>query len=177
MIENKNMAKFKEQRVGVLVDIQNMYYTARVLYGRRVNFKNILEEAVSGRKLIRAVAYGVQTEEGMEGPFFDALENAGYEVKKKDLQIFAGGIKKADWDVGIAMDAVRFSKSMDVIVLVSGDGDYVPLVEYVQNTSGCRVEVIAFRESASAKLIERADEFFDLSKEKKRFLFSSTTKN
>ncbi|NCU41408.1 MAG: NYN domain-containing protein [Candidatus Moranbacteria bacterium] len=166
------MAKFSEQRVGVLVDIQNMYYTARVLYGKKVNFKNILEEAVSERKLIRAVAYGVQTEEGMEAPFFEALENAGYEVKKKDLQIFAGGIKKADWDVGIAMDAVRFSKSMDVIVLVSGDGDYLPLVEYIQNTSGCRVEMLAFKESSSAKLIERVDEFFDLSAEKEKFLLS-----
>ncbi len=166
------MAKFSEQRVGVLVDIQNMYYTARVLYGKKVNFKNILEEAVSERKLIRAVAYGVQTEEGMEAPFFEALEKAGYEVKKKDLQIFAGGIKKADWDVGIAMDAVRFSKSMDVIVLVSGDGDYLPLVEYIQNTSGCRVEMLAFKESSSAKLIDRVDEFFDLSAEKEKFLLS-----
>jgi len=166
------MSKFSEQRVGVLVDVQNMYYTARVLYAKKVNFKNILEDAVSERKLIRAVAYGVQTEEGMEAPFFDALENAGYEVKKKDLQIFAGGAKKADWDVGIAMDAVRFSKSMDVIVLVSGDGDYVPLLEYIQNTAGSRVEVLAFRESASAKLIEKADEFYDLSGDKRRFLLA-----
>lgn len=166
------MAKFSEQRVGVLVDVQNMYYTARVLYGKKVNFKNILEDAVSERKLIRAVAYGVQTEEGMEAPFFEALENAGYEVKKKELQIFAGGAKKADWDVGIAMDAVRFSKSMDVIVLVSGDGDYVPLLEYIQNTAGCRVEVLAFRESTSAKLVDKADEFYDLSLNKRRFLLA-----
>jgi len=170
------MSKFKEQRVGVLVDIQNMYYTARVLYGKKVNFKNILEEAVSGRKLIRAIAYGVKTEEGMEAPFLEALENSGYEVKKKDLQIFAGGAKKADWDVGIAMDAVRFSKSMDVIVLVSGDGDYVPLLEYVQNTAGCRVEVIAFRESTSAKLIEQADEFLDLSEQKRKFLIGTASR-
>jgi uncharacterized LabA/DUF88 family protein len=168
------MSKFQEQRVGVLVDIQNMYYTARVLFGKKVNFKNILEEAVSGRKLIRAIAYGVKTEEGMEAPFLEALENSGYEVKKKDLQIFAGGAKKADWDVGIAMDAVRFSKSMDVIVLVSGDGDYVPLVEYIQNTNGCRVEVIAFKESTSAKLIDRADEFLDLSSQKRKFLIGTT---
>lgn len=164
------MAKFKEQRVGVLVDIQNMYYSARVLFSKKTNFKRILEEAVSERKLIRAFAYGIRTEEGLEEKFFEALENAGYDVKTKDLQIFPGGAKKGDWDVGITVDAVKMAKSMDVIVLVSGDGDYIPLVEYLQNTFGCRVELMAFRESASAKLIETVDEFTDLSDNKRLFL-------
>ncbi|MGW8185480.1 MAG: LabA-like NYN domain-containing protein [Candidatus Moraniibacteriota bacterium] len=164
------MAKFKEQRVGVLVDVQNMYYTGKVLYKKKVSFKNILIEATNGRKLIRAIAYGVKTEEGLEEKFFEALESQGFEVKTKDLQIFAGGAKKADWDVGIAVDAIKMSRSLDVIVLVSGDGDYIPMIEYVQNTTGCRVEVIAFKKSTSAKLIEVADDFIDLSSNKKKFL-------
>lgn len=164
------MSKNKEQRVGVLVDVQNMYYTAKVLYKKKVNFKNILAEAVSGRKLIRALAYGVKTEEGLEEKFFEALEKHGFEVKTKDLQIFAGGSKKADWDVGITVDAIKMSKSLDVIVLVSGDGDYVPMLDYIQNTTGCRVEVIAFQKSASAKLIEATDEFTDLSGNTRKFL-------
>lgn len=164
------MARFKEQRVGVLVDIQNMYYSARVLYNKKTNFKRILEEAVSERKLIRAFAYGIRTEEGLEEKFFNALEDAGYDVKTKDLQIFPGGAKKGDWDVGITVDAVKMAKTMDVIVLVSGDGDYIPLVEYLQNTFGCRVELMAFRESTSSKLIETVDEFTDLSEEKTKFL-------
>jgi len=164
------MSKNKEQRVGVLVDIQNMYYTAKVLYKKKVNFKNILTEAIGGRKFIRALAYGVKTEEGSEEKFFEALEKHGFEVKSKDLQIFAGGSKKADWDVGIAVDAIKMSKSLDVIVLVSGDGDYIPMIDYVQNTTGCRMEVIAFQKSTSSKLIEVADEFTDLSKNKKKFL-------
>ena len=164
------MAKFKEQRVGVLVDVQNMYYTGKVLYKKKVSFKNILIEATNGRKLIRAIAYGVKTEEGLEEKFFEALEGQGFEVKTKDLQVFAGGAKKADWDVGIAVDAIKMSRSLDVIVLVSGDGDYIPMIEYVQNTTGCRVEVIAFKKSTSAKLIEVADDFIDLSSNKKKFL-------
>lgn len=164
------MAKFKEQRVGVLVDVQNMYYTGKVLYKKKVNFKNILIEATNGRKLIRAIAYGVKTEEGLEEKFFEALKEQGFEVKTKDLQIFAGGAKKADWDVGIAVDAIKMSKSLDVIVLISGDGDYIPMIEYVQNTTGCRVEVIAFKKSTSSKLIEVADDFIDLSANKKKFL-------
>ncbi len=164
------MIKNKEQRVGVLVDVQNLYYTAKVLYKKKVNFKNILQEAVSGRKFIRAIAYGVKTEEGLEEKFFEVLEKHGFEMKTKDLQIFAGGAKKADWDVGITVDAIKLSKSLDVIVLVSGDGDYVPMIEYVQNTTGCKVEVLAFQKSTSSKLIEVADDFTDLSQNKQKFL-------
>ncbi len=164
------MSKFKEQRVGILIDIQNMYYSARVLHNKKVNFKKILEEATAGRKLIRAMAYGIRTLEGSEEKFLDALKTSGFEVKTKDLQIFPGGAKKGDWDVGIAVDAIKMSKSLDVIVLVSGDGDYIPMMEYIQSTTGCRVEVIAFAESTSNKLIEKADDFTNLSENKKKFL-------
>lgn len=168
------MSIYKEQRVGILVDIQNMYYSARVLYQKKVNFEAILKAGVGDRKLIRAIAYGIKTAEGLEEKFFDALEKAGYEVKTKDLQIFPGGAKKGDWDVGIAVDAIKLSKSLDVIVLVSGDGDFLPLVEYLRGTTGCRVEVIAFDESASAKLIESADRFINLSENKRKFLIGNS---
>ncbi len=164
------MAKFREQRVGVFVDIQNLYYSARVLYGKKVNFKNVLAEAVAGRKLIRAIAYGVKTVEGLEEKFFDALEVQGFEVKTKDLQIFPGGAKKGDWDVGIAVDAIKMSKNLDVIVLISGDGDYIPMIDYIQSTTGSRVEVVAFLESTSGKLVDKADDFINLSDKKKKFL-------
>lgn len=171
------MAQFKEQRVGVLVDIQNLYYSAKALYGQKVNFQKVLEEAVGERKLIRAIAYGIKTLEGQEEKFFEALEKQGFEVKTKDLQIFPGGAKKGDWDVGIAVDAIKLSKSLDAIVLISGDGDYVPLVEYIQSTTGCRVEGMAFGESTSAKLGESLDQFIDLSENKKKFLIFSGKTN
>jgi uncharacterized LabA/DUF88 family protein len=164
------MAKFSEQRVGMLVDVQNMYYSARILYGKKANFKNILFSGAGDRKLIRAIAYGITTVEGMEEKFFEALEKAGFEVKTKDLQIFPDGAKKGDWDVGLAIDAVKMSQNLDAVILVSGDGDYIPLVEYIQNTTGCRVELMAFKESASAKLIEKVDDYVDLSADKKKFL-------
>ena len=164
------MPTFKDQRVGVLVDIQNLYYSAKVLYKKKVNFGQLLKIGAGERKLIRAIAYGIKTLEGQEEKFFEALEKQGFEVKTKDLQIFPGGAKKGDWDVGIAVDAIKMSKSLDAIILISGDGDYIPVVEYIQNTTGCRVEVMAFRESASAKLIEKADGFIDISENKKKFL-------
>lgn len=162
--------KYKDQRIGVFIDVQNVYHSAKSLYQKRADFKEILTTAVFGRKLIRAIAYGIRTESGEETAFFDALERIGIELKVKDLQIFPGGMKKADWDVGLAVDAVRLSGSLDVIVIVSGDGDYVPLIEYVQSTRGCRAEVIGFGESTSAKLKAIADDFTDLSEDLKKYL-------
>jgi uncharacterized LabA/DUF88 family protein len=154
--------KYSDQRVGVFVDVQNMYHSAKSLYGARTNFLEILKTAVAGRKLIRALAYATRSESEEEQAFFDALEKAGFELKTKDLQIFPGGMKKGDWDVGIAVDAIRLSTSLDAIVLVTGDGDYLPLIDYLKNTRGTRAEVIAFGRSASGKLKEAADDFTDL---------------
>lgn len=164
------MIKHKEQRVGVLVDVSNMYHSAKNLYKQRVNFKEVLKEAVAGRKLIRATAYVIKTESGEEMNFFEALSQQGFEVKMKDLQIFAGGAKKADWDVGISVDAIKLAEKLDVIVLVTGDGDYIPLVNYLQNTKGCLVEVAAFRKTTSSKLVEEADDFTDLGENRKFLL-------
>lgn len=161
------MIKHKEQRVGVLVDVSNMYHSAKNLYKKRVNFKEVLKDAVAGRKLIRAIAYVISTETEVEMGFFEALSQQGFEVNMKDLQIFAGGAKKADWDVGITVDAIKLAEKLDVIILVTGDGDYIPLVSYLQNTKGCLVEIMAFRQTASNKLLEESDDFINLSENKK----------
>lgn len=161
------MIKHKDQRVCILVDVANMYHSAKNLYRKKVNFKEILKTAISGRKLIRAMAYVVKTESGEEGNFLEALSQQGFEVKSKELQIFAGGAKKGDWDVGISIDAIKMAEKVDVIVLVTGDGDYIPLIQYIQNTKGCIVEVLAFQQTASGKLVEESDDFVNLSENKK----------
>ncbi|MEK7496861.1 MAG: NYN domain-containing protein [Patescibacteria group bacterium] len=166
------MKKFDNQRIGVFVDVQNMYYSARNFYGARVNFGKILDRAVGGRSLIRAIAYVVRAEAPEEIKFFEALESQGFELKMKDLQVFPGGAKKGDWDVGVAIDAISMAPKLDVVVLATGDGDFVPLVQYLQFL-GIKVEVLAFGDTASAKLVEQADEFLDLTKEKSLFLIRS----
>jgi uncharacterized LabA/DUF88 family protein len=165
--------KHKGQRVGVFVDVQNMYYSARQLYNAKVNFKEILKEAVKGRTLIRAVAYVIKADMPDEKNFHDALDIIGFEVRSKDLQIFVGGAKKGDWDVGIAMDCIELAPKLDVIVLISGDGDFIPLVEHLTRALGCRVEVMSFGRCTSAKLKEEAFEFFDMDANKSRFLIAS----
>jgi len=161
---------YNQQRVGVFVDIQNLYYSARNMYHSKVNFREILKEAVGNRSLIRAIAYCIKADVKDEKNFFDKLEQIGFEVKSKDLQIFPGGAKKGDWDIGIAMDTIELALKLDTIILVSGDGDFCPLVQHLRRALGCRVEVIAFGRTASSKLTEDADSFFDLDKNKKKFL-------
>jgi len=161
---------FSDQRIGVFVDVQNMYYSAKNLYGAKVNFAQILKESIRGRSLIRAIAYVIKADIKEEQNFFDALEKIGFEVKAKDLQIFPGGAKKGDWDIGLAMDTIELAPKLDTIVIVSGDGDYVPLVNHLRHALGCRIEVMAFGKSSSGLLKEECDMFTDLDSNAKRFL-------
>lgn len=167
----------KHQKVGVFVDAQNMYHSAKNLYKARVDFSQILQQAVGNRQLIRAFAYAIKTEGGEEKAFLEALQKAGFELKVKDLQIFPGGMKKGDWDVGIAIDAVILADKIDVAVLVEGDGDFVPLVDYLKTNRGVKVEVIAFGRSSSSKLIQAADQFYDLDDDPNKFLIKKKPKS
>ncbi len=163
------MVLHKEQRVGVFVDVQNMYYSAKNLYNTKVNFKAILNEAVAGRRLVRAIAYVIKADVKDEANFFGALENIGFEVRSKDLQVFYGGHKKGDWDVGIAMDTIRIAPKIDTAVLVSGDGDFSDLLHHLKSL-GCRAEAMAFGKTSSSKLLAEADRFVDFDKDPKKYL-------
>ena len=160
--------KHPEQRVAILIDAQNLYHSARNLYHAKANFQTILKEAIAGRKLVRAIAYVITSESGDENAFFDALTKIGIETKTKDLQIFASGDKKADWDVGLAVDAIKMAPRLDTIIIASGDGDFIPLVEYLQTMT--QVEIVAFGKSTSMKLKEAADDFLDLSENPRKYV-------
>jgi uncharacterized LabA/DUF88 family protein len=164
-----SVVKHKAQRVAVFIDTQNLYHSAKNLYHAKVNFNNVLKDAVADRILVRAIAYVVTTEGGEEQGFFEALSKIGIEAKTKDLQVFAGGAKKADWDVGMAIDAIKMGPKLDAVVLATGDGDFVPAVEYLKTTSGCQVEVISFGRSSSSRLKESVDEFIDMDENIKRY--------
>ncbi|MBX4189556.1 NYN domain-containing protein [Candidatus Parcubacteria bacterium] len=167
--------KHKAQRVGIFIDTQNLYHSAKNLYHAKTNFGAIVKDALDGRTLVRAIAYVASTEGGEEKSFFDALSKVGIETRTKPLQIFVGGAKKANWDIDLAMDAVKLAPRIDTIIIVSGDGDFVSLVEYLQNTHGTQVEVVSFGKSSSSKLIDAADDFLDLDLNPKKYLLSFQT--
>ena len=163
----------KEQRIAVIVDVQNLYYSAKHLYKAKISFKNLLKAVVQDRKLVRAIAYVIEANPGEKNEFFDAVNDAGFEIKSKPLQTFVGGAKKGDWDVGMAMDAIRLGNKVDSIILISGDGDFKPVVNYLQQSLGCLVEVVAFKKTANNELVEIADDFIDIDKHKNSLLFKA----
>ena len=172
----KAASAYANQRVGIFVDVQNLYHSSKNLYHGRVNYRELIKHLVAGRQLIRSVAYVVKSDGTQEAPprpeskhsgspeaaFFEALTQAGLELRLKDLQIYQDGTKKADWDVGMAVDAIRMAAFLDVVILVTGDGDFLPLVDYLKWGVGRLVEVASFHRSSSSKLREAADRFINL---------------
>lgn len=147
--------------VGVFVDVSNLFYSAKSA-GVEVNYCRLLEHAVAGRDLIRASAYtGVDPENPNQRKFIDFLRANGYKVTCKDIHKYEGGRIKANLDIEIAVDIMLLSENLDVVVLVSGDGDFVRLVDAIQ-MKGVRCEVIGFGISTSNELIDVADQFMEI---------------
>jgi uncharacterized LabA/DUF88 family protein len=157
------------QRIAVLVDSQNLYHTAQSMYSRNIDYDELLQSAVDGRDLTRAIAYVIRADAPEEESFFEALVDIGYEARIKDIRTFADGSKKADWDVGMSLDAVTLANHVDTIALCTGDGDFARLCSHLKH-EGVRVEVLAFEESTSEDLVDAADGFTDLSSDTDRFL-------
>jgi uncharacterized LabA/DUF88 family protein len=169
---NINQAAHPEQRVAVFIDTQNLYHSAKSNFHANVNYEELMKVAVNGRRLVRAFAYVIKSEEGSEEKFFDALLDIGIETRVKDLQIFHTGAKKADWDVGIAVDMIRLTEKVDTVVLCSGDGDFLEVVRYCQSR-GVRVEIMAFEKTTNARIMEEVDHFTDLGARDSKFLIGS----
>lgn len=144
-----------EKRVGIFVDVQNIFYAAKQ-FNARLDFEKLLTASVNGRRLIRAIAYIVQSPEVDQSSFISMLQQKSYEVRQKDLRQRSDGSAKGDWDMGIAIDIMGFVSKLDVVVLVSGDGDFVPLVDLVKSL-GPRVEVISFTHNSARDLVNSAD--------------------
>jgi len=149
------------QRLAVLVDELNMYWSAKSMYQKKVNYEALLEKIAGGRQLVRATAYIVKTPERDQTAFIHNLHQAGYEVKSKELRKFLDGSAKGDWDMGIAIDAISMAERVDVIALASGDGDFCDLVRHLK-ARGVRCEVYAFAGTTSEDLRLTATEFIPL---------------
>lgn len=156
-----------EQRVALFVDTQNLYHSARENYGSNVDYHTLLSAAARDRRLVSATAYAVERDgDSTAFGFITKLNSLGYRVNRRKLRVHRADdqgrtLLEGDWDMGIAADIVRAWHSFDVLVLASGDGDFVPLVKLVQE-QGKRVEVLAFRQTASHDLQDAVDRFVDL---------------
>ncbi|MBW1696464.1 MAG: NYN domain-containing protein [Deltaproteobacteria bacterium] len=148
-------------RVGVFVDVQNMFYAAKKLDGARLDYESMLDRIVNQRRLIKAVAYIVESSEIDQSGFISVLEKKGYQVRRKELKSYMDGTAKGDWDMGMAIDILEMSNHLDVVALVTGDGDFVSLVRLVKKL-GPVVELYAFGHNLSSELKETSDKFFEI---------------
>jgi uncharacterized LabA/DUF88 family protein len=148
----------QREKIALFVDSQNLYYSARMGYAAKVNYEKLLRLITGNRNLIKAYAYIVQPPEGDVKPFATSLEHIGYIVKIKDVRTRSNGSAKANWDMGIALDILGILDRVDTIVLASGDGDFVPLVDFIK-AKNKRVEIFAFSENTAYDLKEKADRF------------------
>jgi len=153
----------------VLVDAQNLYHSAQSLYSNNIDYSSLLEKSVQDRELTRAIAYVIRADSPEEESFFEALTDIGFETKIKDIKTFSDGSKKADWDVGMSLDAVTLANHVDTVVLCTGDGDFSRLCSHLRH-EGVRVEVMSFESSTADELKEAADSFLDLSERTETFL-------
>ena len=156
----------RDQRVALFVDTQNLYYAARDM-GTAVDYQTLLDNAARGRSLSHATAYVVERDgDATAFGFIGKLTALGYRVKRRKVRVHRVNddgvpVLEGDWDMGIAADIVRSLDHVDVVVLASGDGDFVPLLELAQER-GKRVEIMAFREATSQALQDMADRFVPL---------------
>jgi uncharacterized LabA/DUF88 family protein len=157
------------QRVGVLADSQNLYHSAQSLYSRNIDYSALLDGAVRNRSLVRAIGYVIRADSPEEESFFEALREIGFETKIKAIKTFADGSKKADWDVGMSLDAITLASHVDTIVLCTGDGDFARLCSHLRH-EGVRVEAMGFGDSTADELVNAVDSFVDLSADEDRFL-------
>ena len=151
----------EDQRIAIFIDVQNMFYSAKSIFKKKLNFDLLVHTIARGRRLVRAVAYIVQSPEVDQTKFIEFLDSIGVEVKIKALKVRPDGTSKGDWDIGIAIDTINLASKVDVIALVSGDGDFTVLVQKLQ-ALGVKVEVYAFPSSTAEELRKIADYYYPL---------------
>jgi len=155
---------WEDMRVGIFVDVQNMFYSARKQFAARVDYVKLLQFILKRRRLIKATAYVIENPEIDQSSFFSLLGHHSFTLRKKPLIQRADGSQKGDWDMGIALDIISMADKLDVVALVSGDGDFATLVELLK-AEGPKVEVYGFPPNTAVSLKELADEFFPLGDE------------
>jgi uncharacterized LabA/DUF88 family protein len=151
----------RDQRVGIFVDVQNMFYSAKTLHQSKIDYRKLMDGILRGRRLVRAIAYVVQKSDVDQSSFLEALRRSGFEVKEKVLFTREDGSTKGDWKMEIALDALTLESRLDCAVLVSGDGEFLPLIQAL-NSRGCRTEVVSFEPCTSNDLMRACHQFINI---------------
>lgn len=146
-------------KVVILLDVQNLYYTCRQSYGRNVDYNRLWAQVTAGRQVVKAIAYAVDRGDEKQRQFQNILKAIGFEVKLKPYIQRSDGSAKGDWDVGITIDAMELAEQTDVLVLLSGDGDFSILVDKLRQDKGKVVEVCSVPALTARALVDAASSY------------------
>ena len=147
------------EKVSILVDVQNIYYTTRQAYAQNFNYKEFWKRVTTNREVVKAIAYACDRGDQKQREFQDILRAIGFEVKLKPYIQRSDGSAKCDWDVGITIDAMETGKESAIVVLASGDGDFEVLVQHLRATNGSYVEVYGVPQLTATSLIDSASKY------------------
>lgn len=159
-----SVARIMSQRIGIFVDVQNMFYSAKLLHQSKVDYGKLLNEVTGNRQLVRAIAYIIQKPDVDQSGFHEALSRIGYEIKVKELKVHNNEGRnnaRGSWDVGMAVDILSMADKLDTVVLVTGDGDYTDLLDAL-SARGVRTEIVSFERSTANELIKAADQYIPI---------------
>lgn len=156
-------SRVSAQRVVIAIDVQNLYYGAKDIYGTKVAYQKFLERVLKGRRMLRAIAYIANREGNNQGSFIGLMRGIGCDIRQKQVIERPGGMK-CNWDVEIAVDAMAIAHKVDTFVLASGDGDFTYLLRALR-MQGVKTEVVAFRANTAHSLIDEADEYLEITKD------------
>lgn len=147
------------KKIAIFVDVQNIYYTTRQAYGRQFNYRKFWERIGYEGEITNATAYAIARNDDKQIKFQDALKHIGFEVKLKPYIQRSDGSAKGDWDVGITIDVMEAAKEVDIVVLLSGDGDFDLLLDKISNDYGVTTQVYGVPALTANSLINAADSY------------------
>ena len=153
------------KKIAVFVDVQNIYYTTRDTYGRQFNYRKFWQKISSEGEIVSATAYATERGDDKQIKFQDALKHIGFNVKLKPYIQRSDGSAKGDWDVGITIDVMEVAKDVDVVILLSGDGDFDLLLEKIKKDYAVSAEVYGVPELTAKSLINACSVYHRIEKD------------
>jgi uncharacterized LabA/DUF88 family protein len=147
------------KKIAIFVDVQNIYYTTRDIYGRQFNYREFWKRISTEGDIVIANAYAIHRGDDKQQKFQDALKHIGFDVKLKPYIQRSDGSAKGDWDVGITIDVMESSSDVDTVILLSGDGDFDMLLNKIKQDYSVTTEVYGVPGLTANSLIEAASRY------------------
>ncbi|PPD34703.1 MAG: nuclease [Methylomonas sp.] len=147
------------QKVAIFADVQNIYYTCRHRYQKHFSYGAFWQQATANRHVVAAFAYAIERGDAKQRGFQHILKDIGFQIKLKPFIQRSDGSAKGDWDVGITLDMLEMAEQVDVVILLSGDGDFQLLLQKVRERYQVESEVYGVATLTAQTLINAADRF------------------